>query len=412
MRIKYSLKTAIRGLGANRTRSVLTILGIVIGITAIILIMSLGQGAQNLILSQIQGLGSKTIVVLPGRQPKGPSDTAQMFIDSLKERDLEAVSKKINVPTAGKIMPMVYGASTAFYGDQTYRLTILGGSELMDKIFDMSPAKGNFISAEDVKGLNGVVVLGSKVKDELFGNSDAINKRIKIKGMSLRVVGVLPSKGQVSFFNFDEMAIVPYTTAMQYIFGKKSYDRIVVEADTTGNINRTVSDITATIRNSHNITDPDKDDFHIETQADLADRLGTITDVLTLFLIAVAAISLIVGGVGIMNIMLVSVTERTKEIGLRKAVGATSKDILIQFLFEAVALTGLGGIVGIILGTAFSVFSSFVINKFTSLSWSFSFPWLAAGIGIIVSASIGLIFGIYPARQAASKSPIEALRYE
>ncbi|MEI6238657.1 MAG: ABC transporter permease [bacterium] len=412
MRIKYSIKTALTGLTANKTRSALTILGIVIGITAIILIMSLGQGAQNLILGQIQGMGSKTIVIMPGRQPKGPSDTAQMFSDSLKDKDIDALKKKVNVPTAGRIMPMVLGASTGIYEEQTYRLTIFGASEDMSKIFDVAVEKGEFISADDVKGVASVVVLGSKVKEELFGNNDAVGKRIKMQGKSLRVVGVLPSKGQVSFFNFDETAIIPYTTAMQYIFGKKSYDRIVVESDTTENIPRTVADIEATIRNSHSITDTTKDDFHVETQADIANRLSTITDVLTLFLIAVAAISLVVGGVGIMNIMLVSVTERTKEIGLRKAVGATERDILAQFLFEAVVLTGLGGIVGIIIGTAFSIFASLLILKFTTLDWTFSFPYSAAVLGLVVSATIGLVFGIYPARKAAEKSPIEALRYE
>lgn len=219
-------------------------------------------------------------------------------------------------------------------------------------------------------------------------------------------------KGQVSFFNFDEVVIIPYTTAQQYILGIKYFHRFIIEADEESNIRQTVSDIETTIRNSHGITNPDKDDFRTETQADLAERLGVIMMSFTLFLVAVAAVSLIVGGIGIMNIMLVSVTERTREIGLRKAIGATDFDILAQFLLEAILLTAAGGFIGIALGSGFSFLASLILSKVVELDWEFSFPFFAAGLGLIVSTVIGLVFGIYPARQAAKKSPIEALRYE
>ena len=412
MTLKHSIQTAYSGLEANKSRSLLTILGIVIGVAAIILVMSLGEGAQNLILGQIQGMGSKTIIVVPGREPKGPADAAQVMSDSLRNRDLDALERKENVPTLKTIMPLVFGGDSSSYENETYRLTIFGATPLIETIFDLPVEHGSYFTEEDVRGRTSVVIIGTKVKNELFGDSEALGQKIKIKGRSFRVIGILPEKGQVSFFNFDEAAIVPYTTAQDYIFGIKYFHRIIVESEDEGTIARTVDDITATIRESHDITIADKDDFFVETQADLASRLSTITSILTAFLAAVAAISLVVGGIGIMNIMLVSVTERTKEIGLRKALGATYRDILMQFLLEAVMLTGIGGIVGILMGAGLAFIISLVLTNVLSLSWSFSFPISAALLGLGVSGLIGLVFGIYPARTAAKKSPIEALRYE
>jgi len=415
MRLKNSIKTSFTGLKTNRSRSALTILGIVIGITAIILVVSVGQGAQDLILNQIQALGSKTIVVLPGREPSGPTDPSvidSLFSDSLKEREMKALENKSNAPYVKNIMPIVFGAESGIYEGETFRLTMIGTSELAVEIFDLSPEEGGFFTADDIRGRTDVAVIGSKVKEELFGQSQAPGERIKIKGRNFRVIGVLPTKGQVSFFNFDETVLVPYTTAQTYVFGIKHFNRLVVEAESEEFINQTVKDIEITLRNLHNITDESKDDFFIETQADIAERVSTVTNILTLFLATIAAISLLVGGIGIMNIMLVSVTERTREIGLRKAVGATGKNILLQFLLEAVFLTATGGIIGIVLGSTLSFAVSVVLSQFVGLNWTFSFPFFAAFLGFLVSSLIGLAFGIYPARQASLKSPIEALRYE
>lgn len=412
MKFKNLFKTAISGLSTNKSRSFLTILGIAIGITAIILITSVGQGAQGLILNQIQGLGSKAIIIMPGREPKSPMDMAQIFNDSLKEKDLGELKKKTNVPHLAEIMPILFGAETAVYQNETYGLTLFGASEMMAKIWDVYPQQGIFFNESDIKNRADVVIIGTKVKKELFGNNEAIGQRIKIKNRNFRVIGIFPQKGQSSFVNFDEAAIIPYTTAQQYIFGTKYYHRVIVQVDSEENINQTVRDIKITLRNSHGISDPTKDDFWIETSADLVQRIGIITNVFTLFLVIVAAISLIVGGIGIMNIMLVSVLERTHEIGLRKAVGAIDQDILSQFLLEAIIMTVTGGIAGILLGAGSSYLFAIVLSKIAALGWTFNFPWLAALLGLSVSTFIGLIFGIYPARKAALKSPIEALRYE
>ncbi len=412
MHLKDSFKTALKGLKANKSRSALTVLGIVIGITAIMMVMSLGKGAQDLILSQVQAVGSKTIGISPGRQPKGITDVLSTFTDSLKNKDLEALKNKINVPHLAKIMPVVFGSQSMAFGNETYRPTILGVTDLFSKIYDIYPEEGRIFTDDETKSYASVVIVGSKVKDELFGGEEALGKNVRIKGKSFRVIGVFGKKGQVSFLNFDDVAIVPYTTAQEYIFGIKYFHRFAVEADEEKNIPQTVEDIKTTLRNSHNITDPEKDDFFVETQADAMEMVGTIMNILTLFLAAIAAISLLVGGVGIMNIMLVSVTERTREIGLRKAVGATGKDILNQFLSEAVILTAAGGLIGVTLGAVLSFVTAFALSRFAGLNWEFTFPATAALMGLGVSALIGLVFGLYPARKASLKSPIEALRYE
>ena len=410
---KYSFKNAVSGLSANKMRSVLTILGIVIGISAIILVMSLGKGMQSLILNQIQGqVGSRVIEIAPGRQPKGPTDFLSMFSDSLKSKDLTALRDKSNVPQVDQIMPLVFGSVTTAYGDETYQATLYGMTEAAPEMYNLKPGEGRFLTEDDIKDYADMVIIGSRVKEELFGNDEALGQKIKIKGRNFRVIGVLEKKGQGMLIGFDEVVIVPYTTAQQYILGTKYFNHIIIEADSNANVESTVEDIKTTLRNSHNITDPEKDDFNVTSQADAMKMVSTITNILTLFLTAIAAISLLVGGVGIMNIMLVSVTERTREIGLRKAVGATDKDILIQFLLEAIVLTVIGGIAGIIIGASFSYLVALVLSRTLSLNWSFVFPFFGAFLGLSVAFLIGLVFGLYPARRASNLDPIEALRYE
>ena len=411
MHWKHVIKTSLTSLGINKSRSLLTILGMIIGVASITLIISLGQGAQAFILGQVQGIGSRTIAILPGRQPSSPADTAQLFSDSLKQKDVEALNKKENVPEAELVMPIAMGADTASYANETYNVTIFGATEAIQKILEVYPSEGNFYTNDDVKQYSAVIVIGRKIQEKLFVDENPIGKKLRIKGKNFRIIGVLPKKGS-GLFDFDGAVILPYTTAQQYIFGTKFFNRIVVQVHNEGEITGAIMDIENTLRDSHNITDPTKDDFFVETPADVISRLGVITQALTLLLTSLAAISLIVGGIGIMNIMLVSVTERTREIGLRKAIGATEKEIMMQFLIEAVLLTVIGGVLGVIFGVSLSLLAAFLVNKLTTVVWVFIFPISGALLGIGVSVSIGLVFGIYPARQAAKKNPIEALRFE
>ncbi len=415
MTIKHTLKTAVISLKTHKTRSALTILGIVIGIAAIMLVMSLGGGAQQLILSEIQNIGSKTIAVAPGKEPKGPTDPSVIetfYGDSLKIRELEALKDKANIPKLAEIIPVVFGVEAASYERETFRPMIFGASDLITRIFNIFPEEGAFFTKEHIDSNAKVAVIGTEVKKELFGPSDAVGKKIKIKGQNIQVVGVLPKKGQVFIFNIDEAIIMPYTTAQQYIFGIKHFNRFIIQAESEADVPRTVADIERTLRELHNISDPENDYFFVATQAEAIETFKTVTDILTFFLVAVAAISLLVGSVGIMTMMLVSVTERTREIGLRKTLGATERNILFQFLIEAVIITASGGIIGILLGAFLSLALTTVLTYFMDISWPFSLPLFGAVLGLIVSAFIGLVFGLHPAYQASKKSPLEALRYE
>jgi len=412
MTIKNTFKTALIGLTTHKSRSVLTILGIVIGITAIMLVMALSQGATNLILAQIQGLGSRTIIVRAGAEPKGPSDFASIFTTSLKDREVNALRNPALVRGVVAVTPNVIGSGTALYQGETKNTSLLGTTPEILQTLDIRPKFGTFFNQNDIMSRNSVAVLGAEVKEELFGESDAVGETIKFYDRNFKVVGVFDKIGQVGVFDIDSNIIIPVSTANQYLLGAHHYTIIMVRVQSEEIVELAAEDIRLTLRELHGITDPDKDDFLVATQADLAERVGTITGVLSALLLSVAAISLIVGGIGIMNIMLVSVTERTREIGLRKAVGATTGDILKQFLFESVILTSVGGLIGITLGAILSLGMSLALTRFLGIDWGFSFPIVGALLGLGVSALIGLVFGIYPARQAAKKSPIEALRYE
>jgi len=412
MSSKNSFKTAIRGLKTNKSRSALTILGIIIGISSIILIMSLGKGAEELILSQVRGLGSATIIIEPGRRTQGPSDFGSLFTDSLKDREVEALSKPSNVPGVEGLSPMVVLSTSVSFENEVDSFMILGAAPLIADIVDVYPETGQFFTDEQAQQLSAVAIIGSEVKEKLFGPSEALNQNIKIKDKVFKIIGISPKKGQVGMLDVDNSIIVPYTTALKYLSGMNYYHQILVKAKSEKIVPETVQDIEATLRELHNITDSTKDDFQVATQEDIAQRVGTVTSVLTIFLAAIAAISLVVGGIGIMNIMLVSVTERTREIGLRKALGATTKNILTQFLLESIILTYLGGMVGIALGVFFSFVASLILSRMVSSGWAFVISPSAIALGLGVSAFVGLVFGLYPASQASKKSPIEALRYE
>ena len=414
MSTKHSLAIAYRALKINKSRSFLTILGILIGIASIMMMVSLCSGAEKLILGEISGFGGETIAINSGQEPSGPTDLASaIHSDSLKKKDVELLRHKSNVPYAKEVEPMVMVSGDVSYESETYTPVTLGGSaEFLTRTFNTPVKEGDVFTESDIQQSEKVAVLGDKVKQELFGESDAVGKYIQLGDFKFRVVGVLAKKGMVSFFDMDQLVIIPHTTAQTYILGIDYYHEIDVVAENVNVVDQTAADIEKTLREAHNIDDPEKDDFYVTTTQGAIEQIQTVIAALTTFLSSVVAIALVVGGVGVMNIMLVSVTERTHEIGLRKAVGATEREILQQFLLEAILLTFIGGVMGIILGGILSLLISLIMAQFVAPNWSFSFPFSAVLLGMGTTTLVGLVFGFYPARKAARKNPVEALGYE
>lgn len=411
MSLKHILITAIRGLQTHKSRSALTILGIVIGVAAIILVMALGKGAEALILDEVSGLGPESVILRPG---SGLGDiTSTLFSQAITQKDIDALKKKENVPNLIEIAPFVISYEPVEYLGAVYHPSIMGGSvELMFKFMDVGLAEGRLYTDDDIDQEARVAVIGSEIRTEMFGNSRALGKQIKIKDKKFKVIGVTEEVGTVAGFNYDTLIMIPQTTAQTYITGTDYFAEVILRADSPENANKLAYDTTMTLRQTHDIGFGKDDDFEVQTQEEAIAMIETVITIFTAFLVTVVAISLVVGGVGIMNIMLVSVFERTKEIGLRKALGATRSDILKQFLFEAVILTSIGGIAGVCIGATLSFLISFTLSQTVVENWTFVFPIGGSILGVGVSAAIGLLFGIYPANQAAKKSPIEALRYE
>jgi putative ABC transport system permease protein len=390
-------------------------LGIIIGIASVIVLMSIGRSAQDLILSQVEGIGSNLVIIMPGA-PAGdgfssPAASQGIVITTLRQRDIDALERE---PSVVGVAGQVSGQAEAVYGSNNKTVSYQGVTEDFFSVRNMETGQGREISVQDIDSANRVAVIGPDLAETLFGqNVDPINKSIRLKNISLRVIGVL-AKGGTGAFGVDQgnMIIIPISIAQKELLGISYFNAIMAEADPLYEADFVKSRITSVLRQNHGITDPDKDDFNIQTQEDILEILGSITSILTLFLAAIASISLVVGGIGIMNIMLVAVTERTREIGLRKAVGATDKDILRQFLVESILLTLIGGVIGIALGALVVGLVYAALTTFSSIGWTFAFPLSAVLLGVGVSTLAGLVFGIYPARQAGRKNPIDSLRYE
>lgn len=414
MRFFNTFELAYHGLKTKPSRTFLTLLGVAIGVAAVVIIASLGAGTQALILDEISGLGADVMVVQPGAEPESIADIANvLFADILNQDDVDAVLRKENVPHAVDASPFVMVPGTVTFGNETYVPQIIGAeARIYTDIFDIYPSEGEMFGDESVKEKASVAVIGYKVNQELFGQSSGLGEKISIKDRKFKVVGVLPKLGQVAFNNVDTLVLIPYTTAQTYLTGKSFFNEFIVRVDNPENLKRTEKDIELTLRELHGLEDGEKNDFVIRTPESLVEQVGTILLSLTIFLSSVVAVALVVGGIGIMNMMLVSVTERTREIGLRKAVGATNTDVLYQFLIEAMMLTFMGGAVGIAVGAGVSYGAGLLVVRFTDLAWTFQLPFSVSLGALVFSVGIGLIFGIYPARKASKKSPMEALRYE
>lgn len=401
---KESFLMAWASLIANKMRSILTMLGIIIGVAAVIALVSIGNGVKQQVSDSISSLGSNLLMVMPGapRTPGvRPTASSQR---SLKEGDYKAIAKLDGVAAAS---PFTSNSYVAIYQRNNWTTTVSGVSPSLQTINNLTMKDGRFITEKNVQNRERVAVVGSTIVKNLFGSENPVGKDIRVKNIPFKIIGVLESKGNSSMGeDQDDVVYIPYTTAMERVQGVDYLRMVYVSANDDNGINRLQADIENLLRVRHNIKDSNLDDFNIRNMQSIMETMQQTTSTLTLFLGAVAAISLVVGGIGIMNIMLVSVTERTREIGIRKALGATYNVIVTQFLIEAVVISLMGGIIGIIFGIG----ASQLISKFSGMSTVLSIPTIFLSFGF--SIAIGLVFGVYPARKAARLNPIDALHYE
>jgi putative ABC transport system permease protein len=419
MKFNSVFKQSVIALRANKLRSVFSILGIVIGVAAVVIILSLGEGLKGLVTGEVEAFGSNVLdiaVKVPGVGQVGSLiSTAQgIKVTTLKIRDVRALQDKEAFPYIEKITGQAFSQDWASYGNNEKKVLIYGGSPDFIEIFKtIKLQEGRFFNQDEDDSLAKVVVLGDNLREKLFGQEEPLGKKIKLAGLNFKVVGTMEPYGGISFGGIDmnDMAYLPLQTALKEVLGIDYLSEIALTIEDESYTTRAIADISRMLRKNHNITDPDKDDFQITTMTEILDQVNQVSAILNLLLGFLAAISLLVGGVGIMNIMLVAVSERTREIGLRKAVGANSQSILYQFLTESLVITVLGGTIGIVLGVANSLAVG-LIARTQGLNWPLTISWLAVLAAFFVAMAIGLAFGIYPARKAARLNPIEALRKE
>ena len=422
MTIGQAILEALESLNGNKMRSGLTVLGIVIGVAAVIAMLAVGNGAQAAITGSISSIGTNLLFVFrggadgpPGMGGPGRGGGRSGNNDRpLTLSDAAALADPFAAPSVEAVAPVIQGSSTLTFSGEKYTTTITGVTANYGQVRNLALAEGDFINEENLLGQMSVVVLGPGAADKIFGRHDGVvGETIRIEGQPFRVVGILVAKGGGSFGSEDNNAYIPFSTAQARLIKKSSRDQVDViyaQATTAEAVPSASSEIANILRQRHR-TPIGVDDFTVFTQQDFLTTFSTITGVLTIFLGGIAGISLLVGGIGIMNIMLVSVTERTREIGLRKALGARKKDILLQFLTESSLLSLIGGIIGIMLGWLIA----FVVGKVATATGN-NFTPIVGSNAIVLSTSfsaiIGLFFGIYPASRAASLEPVEALRYE
>ena len=380
-------------------------LGIIIGVGAVVAMISIGAGATQSVTGRIEGLGSNLITISPsgGSRGAGPRQAAGSN-DSLSISDAESIKK--NITLVKNVSPEYTSRSQVIYQNSNVNTSINGVTQTYESVRNFNVAFGEFISADDDKTQGRVAVLGQTVVTDLFSGNDPIGKTIKIENIPFRVIGVMESKGGSGFQNSDDAIFIPLQTAQKRVYGATSLSAISIEVTEKDLMTEASNQITSLLLNRHEIADPNEADFRLINQEEILSTLNEVTGTLTLLLGGIAGISLLVGGIGIMNIMLVSVTERTREIGLRKAIGAKRRDILLQFLIESTVLSLFGGMIGIALGLT----GSWLISSLAG--WATVISLNSILLAFFFSAGIGIFFGVFPARRASHLNPIEALRYE
>jgi putative ABC transport system permease protein len=404
-RIFQTVPSAFAALRANKGRSVLTTLGIIIGVAAVIAIVALGEGASASVSSQLAGLGTNLLTIMPGSTRSGGAAAGAGSATTLKVDDADAIRQKIQGLSG--VSPVVSGNAQIIFGSQNWSTRVQAVTPAYLTINDWTIAQGSAFTDQDNTNASNVAVLGQTVASNLFPNGQSpIGQLVRIRNVPFTVVGVLASKGSSGFGDQDDTIMIPFRTGQVRLFGSSSINQIVVQVADASQINTVNTQIETLLRQRHQLAASASDDFTIRNNSDIISRVSSVSDTLTMLLGGVAAVSLVVGGIGIMNIMLVSVTERTREIGIRLAIGAQPRDVMFQFLVEAVVLSVLGGMVGILIGSLVAVLLPVVAG------WATVVPWNAIVLAFGVSAAIGMFFGIYPARRASRLDPIVALRYE
>ncbi len=398
------LRQALGAMVSHKMRSFLSILGILIGVAAVIAMLALGQGAKESIEKQLASLGSNLLVVRPGSSRVMGVALEAGTVTRFTFQDLAAIEKLTD--EVKRVSPSVTGRGQIVYANKNWNTQVEGVGEDYASIRAAYPAAGRFFSEDEVKMRDKVALLGTTVARELFEGANPIGETIKIDLINFKVIGVLHEKGATGFRDQDDTVIIPITTAMYRVFGKEYIDSIYVEAKAPDLIDAAQESISKVIIKQHHLNKEEEDSFQIRNMADIKNALETTTKTMSLLLGSIAAISLLVGGIGIMNIMLVSVTERTREIGLRKAIGATNKDIMVQFLIEAILMSFIGGVAGILLGTGVSVLITFFAG------WAVRVSSSSIILATTFSLIVGIVFGLWPAQKASKLDPIEALRYE